>query len=273
VAKSQDTAEVLGVLGARIRRNIGSFGRWEPAVPLEYRDSGAGEALINEAFSWLRENRVSKVTCMLRYPYSMPETGEWHMALYQNCGFSRRELVSVMLLADLRVVAMTTREIEDLHIVHADDLPLEKFVDFIRRAYMSTPEDKAVHGRDPYVSNSEGSMRIVRALKNGEYGSSPPDCWKVAMFEDEVAGFVIGFMPESKYRPLHGVIANLGVFPGFRRKGIAYLLIAEIHERFKKRGCLYSYVGTPKTNEAAIRLYRKAGYKGVFEMVTFEKTL
>lgn len=273
VAKSQDTKEIMGVLRVKTKGDVGVFGRWDPAVPLEYRSSGAGEALIKEAFSRLRENRVPKVTCMLRHPYSRPETGQWHMALYRKCGFVLKGLVGVMLLVNLRGVIMTTQKIEDLHIVNGDDLPLERFVDFTNRAYMSMSEDKAIHGRDPYVSSPGENMRLLRAVKDGSYGLSPPGCWKVAMVGDEVAGFVVAFISESEYRPSHGVIAELGIFPEFRRQGIAYSLIGEIHECFKSHGCRYSYVGTPKPNEAAIRLYRKAGYKPIFQIVNFEKEI
>jgi ribosomal protein S18 acetylase RimI-like enzyme len=273
VAKSQDTEELLGVLEVKTKRNAGVFGRWEPAVRLEHRNSGAGEVLIKEAFSWLRENHIPKVTCMLRCPYSRSETGRWHMTLYRKCGFAQKGYVGVMLLADLRKVMMTMQKVENLRVVDGDDLPLERYTEFTRRAYMSTPEDKAVHGRDPYVSGPDENMRILRAVKEGDFGFSPSKCWKVAMLEDEVAGFIIAFMPKSKYRPSHGVIAELGVFPEFRRKSIAYSLIAEMHECFKNHGSRYSYVGTPRANEAAIRLYRKAGYRPVFEIVNFEKVL
>ena len=146
-------------------------------------------------------------------------------------------------------------------------------MDFTRRAYLSTPEDKAVHEGDPYVSNPDENMRVLRAVKEGGMGFSPSECWKIATLEDEIAGFVVGFMPKSKYRPQHGVIAEIGVFPEFRRRGTAYSLITEMHECFKKHGCHYSYVGTPETNETAIKLYQKAGYKPVFQMINFEKNL
>lgn len=271
VAKSPSTDEVLGVLGVKVSRDVGTFGRWEPAIPLKHRNGPAGKTLINEAFSRLRERRLSKVTCMLRFPHSRPETARWHIALYQECGFVRRALISVMLLADLRKALMTTERAEHLHIVEGYDLSVEEFADFTRRAYLSTPDDMAIHGLDPSVSNPEENMRMLQAVKNGEYGFSPPECWKVAMLKDAVAGFIAAFMPESKYRPPHGVIAELGIFPAFRRRGVGSALIAEMHECFKNHDRRYSYVGTPKNNEAALRLYRKAGYTPVFQIVSFDR--
>jgi len=219
VAKSQDTREILGVLGVKVKGNVGIFERWQPAVPLKYRNMGVGEALINEAFSWLRQNRAPKVKSMLRYPYEKPETVEWLMTLYQKFGFKQKGYVGVMLLVNLQRVKMTLQKIKNLHLVNGNEFSLEKFVEFTRRAYMTTPEDIAIHGLDPNISNPDANIRVLQAIKNGKYGSSPPECWKVATLENEVAGFVIAFMPKSKYRPLHGVIAELGGFSRISEKG------------------------------------------------------
>ena len=272
VARSQESGEVLGVLGVSIRGNAGVFGRWEPAVRLKWRSGGAGEALVREAFSWLRSKGVSRATCVLRVPHSLPGSGEWHKALYEGCGFERVGLAGIMLLADLRKANIPVQRVRDLRVVDGG-FSLEDFADFTRRAYLSTPEDVAVHGKDPFVSILGENMRVLRAVKHGDYGSSAPECWKVAMLGEEVAGFIIGFLPKSEYRPSHGVIAELGVFPEFRRKGIAHSLVVEMLECFRKYGCRYSYVGTPRSNEPAIRLYQKAGHEPVFQIVSFEKRL
>ncbi|MFQ6068882.1 MAG: GNAT family N-acetyltransferase [Candidatus Bathyarchaeia archaeon] len=273
VAKSKDAKEILGVLRVKIKENIGTLGRWEPAVPFRYRNTKVGEALIQKAFSWLRENNVRKVKCMLRYPFDRPETGHWHKILYEKCGFRQKGPPGIMLLAELSKIKFSHFEVENLRFIDGDKVPIEKFADFVQKAYTSTAEDQAIHGFDPYVSKREENLKVLQAMKSGKFGFSPPEFWKVALVRNETVGFVKGFMPRSKYRPAHGVIADIGVFPEFRRKGIAYALISEIHECFKKYGCKYSYVGTPKTNHPAIRLYQKAGYKPVFELINFEKTL
>lgn len=273
VAKSKNTKEVLGALRAKLQRNVATLGRWEPAVPFKYRNTKAGEALIQKAFSWLRENNVHKVKCMLRYLIDRPETGRWHTILYKKCGFKQNGPKGMMLLADLSKIEISPPKVENLHFIHRDGVSLEKFVDFTLKAFASTAQDRAIHGFDPNVSNRERNTKVQQAIKNGEFGFSPPECWKVALLGKEIVGFVNAFMPESKYRPAHGVIANIGVFPEFRRRGIAYALINEIHGCFKKYGCKCSYVGTPKTNYPAIRLYKKVGYKPVFELMSFEKML
>lgn len=272
-AESRAEKETLGVLRVKIKENIGTLGRWEPAVPFKHRNTRVGEALIQKAFSWLRENNVHKVKCMLRYPFDKPGTGRWHIILYQKCGFRQKSPRSMMLLADLSKIEIHPSETDNLRFVNRDEVSLEKFADFIMKAYASTAEDRAIHGFDPHVSKREESLKLLQAIKDGRMGFSPPECWKIAFLGDEPAGFVVAFMPRSKYRPAHGVIASIGVFPEFRREGIACALLNEMHQHFKIHRCKYSYVGTPITNNPAIRLYQKLGYKPVFELVSFERTL
>ncbi len=273
VATSKDAKEIFGVLRVKIKENIGTLGRWEPAVPVKFRNTEVDAALIQKAFSWLRANNVLKVKCLLRYPSDKPETGNWHIILYEKCGFKQKGPEGVMLLADLFKTEMFPSKVKNLHLVNRDEVSLEEFVDFTMKAYASTAEDRAIHGFDPNVSRREKNIEVLQAIKRGNFGFSPPECWKVALLEKEVVGFVIGFVPKEKYRPAHGVVASIGVFPEFRRKGIAYALINEIHSCFKKYGCRYSYVGTPKTNHPALRFYEKIGYRPVFELRSFEKTL
>ena len=124
-----------------------------------------------------------------------------------------------------------------------------------------------------FVLVREKILEGLLSIKQGKHGLSPPECWKIGLVEGEPAGFAVSFMPKDKYRPSYGVIGLIGVFPEFRRRGIAYALIAEMHKCFRKHGCRYAYVGTPKTNKNAISLYKKVGYKTVFELINFEKQL
>jgi len=273
VAKFKGTNEVLGVLRVKIRGSVVTLGRWEPAVPLKHRNTKVGIALVEKAFSLLRGKNMHKVNSLLRYPSIKPKTAGWHVKLYKKCGFEQKDPLSVMLLEELTETKSSPSEVENIQFIDGNKVPLRRFADFVQKAYASTAEDRAIHGFDPYVSKREENLKMLQAIKNGKMGFSPPECWKAALLENETVGFVIGFMPKSKYRPAHGVIANIGVFPEFRRRGIAYALVDEVHECFKKHGCKYSYVGTPKTNHPAIRLYQKVGYKPVFELRSFEKTL
>lgn len=274
MAKLAKNEKTLGVLGIKLQEDVGVLRRWEPAVPLKERSSGAGQALIERGFQWLRQRGIQKAVCLLKYPYNAPEAADWHVDLYEKGGFKQRGPISVQLLADL---SYTVNE-KPVHTPHltvttSERYTLENLADFVLKAYATTPEDRAIHGWDPFVSIPDEILKGLQSIKQGKYGLSPPECWKIAMVEGEPAGFIISFMPEDRYRPSYGVIGLIGVFPEFRRRGIAYNLVLGMHKYFRTCGCRYAYVGTPKTNEKAINLYRKAGYRPVFKLVNFEKQL
>jgi ribosomal protein S18 acetylase RimI-like enzyme len=274
LAKSEAFGEVLGVLKVMIQGSVGTLGRWEPAVSIKHRESGVGEALIEKAFTLLRKRYCSKARCILKFPYNQPKTAHWHIGIYQKCGFVMERPSGILLLADLSKVAVKPTTIANLHIIEGSNFSLEKFADFTQRAYMSTPQDIAVHQSDPYISNRENLLKTLRAIRAGKMGSSPSECWQVARLKENIAGFIIAFiLTKSKYRPLLGVIGELGVFSGFRRKGIAMFLISNIFEVFRKHGCGHSLVGTPKTNQPALKLYNKMGYTPAFEQIDFVRTL
>jgi len=248
VAMLEGSKKNVGVLGIKLQAEVGVLRRWEPAVSLKERSSEAGEALIKKGLQWLRQKRAQKAVCMLKYPYDLPETADWHTSLYKKCGFKQRGPVGLQLLADLSRTE-TPMHSSSLRITTSESYTLEDFAEFTLKAYASTPEDKAIHGWDPFVSVREKILKGLLSIKQEKHGLSPPECWKIGLVEGKPAGFAVSFMPEDKYRPSYGVIGLIGVFPEFRGRGIAYALIAETHKCFRKHGCRYAYVDTPKTNK------------------------
>jgi len=276
IAKSERREETVGVLGLRVEGKVGTLGRWEPAVPVKFRDSQVGEALLEEAFSQLHERHVSTVKCMLKFPFNQPQMTCWHASLYRKSDFIEKSPSSIMLLTDLSRVKVSERLhiIANLRIIEGKRFSLKEFADFTQKAYLTTPEDRTVHINDPFISNPETRLKTLQTIRDGKMGHSPPKCWLIAKFKDNIAGFTIGFIPKkSEHRPAHGVIGELGVFPEHRRKGIATALIVEIFRSFQKFECKYALVGTLKTNKPAIALYEKMGFHQTFELVDFEKTL
>jgi len=266
--------KTIGVLGISLKGEVGVLRRWEPAVPLRNRESGAGEALIEKGLEWLRHEGAEKAVCMLKYPYNSSETGDWYISLYERCGFNQMGPINVQMLADLARRQTEPPPIpSNLVISTGKEYTLEDFAEFTLKAYASALEDKAIHGWDPFVSNREDVLKGLRSIKQGKYGFSPVECWMVAFVDAEPVGFVVSFIPNDNFRPTYGVVGLIGVFPEFRGQGTAYTLIAEAHKCFRKHGCRYAYVGTPKTNERAISLYEKAGYKPIFEIANFERKL
>lgn len=271
MARPEGTDRIAGVLRVRLRDGVGVFRGWEPAAPLGERGKGVGEALINEALSLLQNRGIKKAFYMLKYPCDSPETALWHISLYKASGFKQIGPAGVLLIADLTRFRSLPIRTRGFATVGWDNYSLEELTDFVLRAYSSTPEDREIHRWDPQVSNREEILSTLRSAREGKLGSSPPDCRRVALVEGKPAGFIGSFIRKSKYTPHFGVIAPLGVFPEFRRRGIAYSLVMRMHRVLEEHGCDYSLVGTPKTNQRAIRLYRKAGYRPVFEQIHFER--
>jgi len=84
----------------------------------------------------------------------------------------------------------------------------------------------------------------------------------------EVSGEVIGFVLARLRRDLSlqtphtlATIYDLYVRPDWRQKGMGTALLKAALERLKARGATHVLVTAQVTNEAAIRLYRKLGFK------------
>lgn len=78
-----------------------------------------------------------------------------------------------------------------------------------------------------------------------------------AAVDGKMAGFIAG---DPQPREKLGWISTLGVFPQFRRKGIAESLLARCETELDFPRIRLS---VRRSNEPALRLYRKAGYQMV----------
>ena len=58
-----------------------------------------------------------------------------------------------------------------------------------------------------------------------------------------------------------GHILNLAVGPGMRRTGIASVLIGDVIDRLRERGCRFLFLEVRDSNTAAREIYRKFGFK------------
>ena len=137
----------------------------------------------------------------------------------------------------------------------------------------SKNEDIEIHGFDRSVTDYSTAVEVFRSIQGGRIGRSPSEFWKVALVDNEPAGFIGGIILESEHKPVTGVLGPLGVFPEFRRLGIGQYLVSELFKSMKEQGCEYSAVGTPAVNQNAIGMYQKAGYKLNCRLVHLEKTL
>ncbi len=265
----RDDGGALGALGARFRGEVGTIRRWEPAVPAEHMGSGAGEALLRYVEASARERGIKKLRTNLRYPYGGGTP--WCGSLYLGLGY-RDPKPGIQLLADLCEEGLreAPRRIET---TPCDGYTVDELAEFTLRAFASTPEDEAIHGADEKVSDPEVVKRVIEHQRGGGIGFTTPEMGRVALVEGEPAGFIRCSIVEEEHRPRFGLIAILGVFPEYRGRGIGYSLVAHALDEFKEHGCRYSYVGTPRNDRNALRVYEKAGFRPIFNISFYEKGL
>ena len=83
-------------------------------------------------------------------------------------------------------------------------------------------------------------------------------------------GAVVGFCWIVLFDPgtgLEGEVAEVCVAEGHRRHGIGEVLMEQAVRLFRERGVTLGYVWTRPDNEAAVRLYRSAGFEPSRQLV------
>ncbi len=84
-----------------------------------------------------------------------------------------------------------------------------------------------------------------------------PNLYIIARDDDNsILGYAIGIV-QNRYR---GHVVSIAVRKDSRKKGTGTQLLLELENRFRKEGCVYSYLEVHYKNEPAISLYRKLGY-------------
>lgn len=88
--------------------------------------------------------------------------------------------------------------------------------------------------------------------------TNPLSCWLVAMDGDTVAGYI-----GSQSVLGEADIMNVAVAPQYRRRGIAEALLCELQNVLKSQEVYCLTLEVRVSNEAAITLYEKLGYREV----------
>jgi [ribosomal protein S18]-alanine N-acetyltransferase len=81
---------------------------------------------------------------------------------------------------------------------------------------------------------------------------------KAAMIAERLVGYICG-----NYVLDEGHILNVTVHPDFREQGIASLLVQDMVGLLKKEGCRTIFLEVRISNEAALRMYEKAGFSRI----------
>ncbi len=95
-----------------------------------------------------------------------------------------------------------------------------------------------------------------------------PDLFLVAEVDRRIIGTVIGGFDGRR-----GMIYHLAVAADWQHKGIGALLMEEVEQRLRAKGCLRCYLMVVAENEEAIRFYEKRGWSRMGGIYTYAKNL
>jgi ribosomal protein S18 acetylase RimI-like enzyme len=98
------------------------------------------------------------------------------------------------------------------------------------------------------LSRSDQPHEIRKKLKND------PDLFLVAEFGDVLIGAVLG-----GYDGRRGMVYHLAVANEYRKEGVGKVLMQELEDRLRLKGCLKYYLLVTKRNKEALDFYKKIG--------------
>jgi ribosomal protein S18 acetylase RimI-like enzyme len=100
------------------------------------------------------------------------------------------------------------------------------------------------------VGRSDTREEITKKLQRD------PDLFLVAEDDGKTIGTVIG-----GYDGRRGLIYHLAVDHAYRQRGIGEMLMDEVEQRMKAKGCLKAYLLVKRGNEDAVEFYRHLGWE------------
>ncbi len=273
VARLSDSNETVGALGLRYSDVMARIRRWEPAVVPEFRNTQAAEVLLERSQEHLTSIGVKRIEYLIKHPVDSPEIIEELMTRYHNLGFEHTRPDSFDLVMSLDNLNPSSDVPPGVLLETGESYTFEDLASITVKSFTSTPEEQKIHGFDKTVTEHIQATALLQRMAEGFYGHSPDEFRKLAVIDGVSAGFLGAFVPESKHKPLTGIIGPVAVLPDFRRRGIALYLVNETLDTLKRYGCKYAAVGTPAVNIGAIRLYEKAGFKLACRIINLEKSL
>ncbi|ASJ16016.1 ribosomal-protein-alanine N-acetyltransferase RimI [Thermococcus chitonophagus] len=87
----------------------------------------------------------------------------------------------------------------------------------------------------------------------------------VAEYNGQVVGYVMGYLKPD----MEGHIMSIAVHPDYRGNGIGKALMIAVIERLFKRGARWIGLEVRVSNERAINLYKKLGFKIVKRIISY----
>lgn len=101
-----------------------------------------------------------------------------------------------------------------------------------------------------HVRRSDELQELAKKLQRD------PDLFLVAEVNGEIIGSVLGGFDGRR-----GMVYHLAVVETFRKNGLGRMLMDELENRMKAKGCIKSYLLVTRDNLEAIRFYENSGWE------------
>jgi ribosomal protein S18 acetylase RimI-like enzyme len=95
-----------------------------------------------------------------------------------------------------------------------------------------------------------------------------PDLFLVAEVDGQIVGTVVGGFDGRR-----GMVYHLAVADRHRKQRIGAMLMDELEQRLKAKGCIRCYLLVTVENENAMRFYEKRGWEHMSNVHTYGKDL
>lgn len=115
-------------------------------------------------------------------------------------------------------------------------------------------------GAGIHVRRSDERDEILKKLQRD------PDLFLVAEADGKIVGTVIGGFDGRR-----GLIYHLAVEAAYRKLGTGSMLMDEVEQRLKAKGCVKCYLMVAADNENAIHFYEQRGWELMEGILTYAK--
>jgi ribosomal protein S18 acetylase RimI-like enzyme len=119
--------------------------------------------------------------------------------------------------------------------------------------------------------NAGPGIHLRRSDEPGEINKKlqrDPDLFLVAEMDGNLLGTVLGGFDGRR-----GIVYHLAVSEPYRKRGIGKMLMDELEQRLKAKGCIRCYLLVTVENESAMDFYQKLGWAHMKDIYTYGKDL
>ncbi len=112
-----------------------------------------------------------------------------------------------------------------------------------------------------HIRRSDEAPELAKKLQRD------PDLFLVAELDHRIIGSVLGGFDGRR-----GMVYHLAVETSFRQQGLGAVLMQQLEERLRAKGCIRSYLLVTRDNLDAIRFYENTGWERM-ELFIYGKDL